>query len=104
MEDHILSHFIWTRSNRQKIDFPPENRVFFFFLPKQQEQCFDPTQEAGDFQVEKDLAGGGIMDQIMGKVGGLWFSQNAGKEMNNVGEDLNVRPPPLLLFRFLSSS
>ncbi|KAK1665196.1 hypothetical protein QYE76_053355 [Lolium multiflorum] len=30
------------------------------------------------------------MDQIMGKVGGLWFSQNAGKEMNNVGEDLNA--------------
>jgi hypothetical protein len=34
------------------------------------------------------------MDQIMGKVGGLWFSQNAGKEMNNVGEDINVSPPP----------
>jgi hypothetical protein len=37
-----------------------------------------------------------IMDQIMGKVGGHWFNQQAGKEMNNVGDDLNVRP--LLLF------
>ncbi|KAL6882126.1 hypothetical protein ACP4OV_011598 [Aristida adscensionis] len=29
------------------------------------------------------------MDQIMGKVGGYWFNQNAGKQMNNVGDDLN---------------
>ncbi|XP_062202334.1 uncharacterized protein At5g01610-like [Phragmites australis] len=29
------------------------------------------------------------MDQIMGKVGGYWFSQKAGKEMNSVGDDIN---------------
>jgi hypothetical protein len=30
------------------------------------------------------------MDQIMGKVGGYWFKQNAGKEINNIGDDINV--------------
>ncbi|EAY74574.1 hypothetical protein OsI_02462 [Oryza sativa Indica Group] len=29
------------------------------------------------------------MDQIMGKVGGYWFKQNAGKEINNIGDDIN---------------
>ncbi|EMS51737.1 hypothetical protein TRIUR3_33980 [Triticum urartu] len=29
------------------------------------------------------------MDQIMGKAGGYWFNQQAGKEMNNVGDELN---------------
>jgi hypothetical protein len=31
------------------------------------------------------------MDQIMGKVGGYWFSQKANAEMNGAGDDLNVR-------------
>ncbi|GJM94134.1 hypothetical protein PR202_ga10751 [Eleusine coracana subsp. coracana] len=29
------------------------------------------------------------MDQIMGKVGGYWFNQRAGKEMSGVGDDIN---------------
>lgn len=33
------------------------------------------------------------MDQIMGKVGGYWFNQKAGKEMNNIGDDINVSHP-----------
>lgn len=31
------------------------------------------------------------MDQIMGKVGGYWFSQKANANMNGAGDDLNVR-------------
>jgi hypothetical protein len=30
------------------------------------------------------------MDQILGKVGGYWFNQRAGKEMSGVGDDINV--------------
>jgi hypothetical protein len=32
----------------------------------------------------------GGMDQILGKVGGYWFNQRAGKEMSGVGDDINV--------------
>jgi hypothetical protein len=31
------------------------------------------------------------MDQLMGKVGGYWFSQKANAEMNGAGDDINVR-------------
>ena len=30
------------------------------------------------------------MDQILNKVGSYWFSQRANKEINSVGDDINV--------------
>ncbi|CAN4126227.1 unnamed protein product [Withania somnifera] len=42
------------------------------------------------------------MDQILNKVGSYWIGKRANKELNSVGDDINVciPPTPLLLFHF----
>jgi hypothetical protein len=34
---------------------------------------------------------GGEMDQVLNKVGSYWFSKRASKEIDSIGDDLNVR-------------
>jgi hypothetical protein len=50
-------------------------------------------------RLEADLWGGeeqrrpgGEMDQVLNKVGSYWFSKRASKEIDSIGDDLNVRP------------
>lgn len=33
------------------------------------------------------------MDQVLNKVGSYWFSKRASKEIDSIGDDLNVRTP-----------
>lgn len=45
------------------------------------------------------------MDQILNKVGSYWIGQKANKEINSVGDDINVNPKLcfLSIFRHLQS-
>jgi hypothetical protein len=58
-------------------------------------------------RLEADLGGGeeqrrpgGEMDQVLNKVGSYWFSKRASKEIDSIGDDLNVRTP--ILFESLA--